>query len=290
MESKTSIRYFEGQPVRAVWDKETSQWWWAAIDVVSAFLGSRAPRVYWNAAKRRHPELLPFTHSLKLRSSDQKHYWTDVLNDQGIAALLRSVKSDKYPAVSSWLKGELDPLDARSKAKAYELYDSPLLASMEVGTAMGLQQIHAYLFGGLYDFAGKIRTKNISKGGFLFANSDYLPEALSQVESMPEDTLAAIIAKYVEMNIAHPFMEGNGRSTRIWLDLILKKELHQVVDWSRIDKKDYLAAMEASPVDSRPIAKLIEGALTKDTVNRELFLKGIDYSYSYEEIDSNGDK
>ena len=285
MEQKTSIRYFEGKAVRAVWDYETSVWWYAATDVVSAFLSSDAPRIYWNAAKRRYPELSTFCKQLKLTASDGKRYATDVLKEEGVRQLLLIVRSAKHPQVENWLKGSLDPLDEQSKKKAYQLWKSPLLGTIEVGTTNGLQQIHAYLFGGLYDFAGQIRNQNISKGGFLFANCQDLAEILRKIDQMSEHTLDEIVAKYVEMNIAHPFREGNGRSTRIWLDLILKKNLGQCVDWSKIDKKDYLAAMEKSPLDAKPIEKLIISALTDRIEDRSIFMKGIDYSYYYEEND-----
>ena len=168
------------------------------------------------------------------------------------------------------------------KPKAYGLFDSGMINDIEVGTVKGLRQIHAYIFGGLYDFAGKIRDKNISKAGFAFASAQYLADNLKKIEAMPETDLKSIVSKYVEMNIAHPFMEGNGRSTRIWLDLILKKNLSLCVDWSKIDKKDYLTAMEKSPVDDSLIYGLIEKALTDKINDREIFIKGIDYSYYYE--------
>lgn len=148
-----------------------------------------------------------------------------------------------------------------------------------------MQQIHSYIFGGLYEFAGKIRSVNIAKGGFAFAPAMYLEENLALIEKMPEDTIENIVKKYVEMNVAHPFMEGNGRATRIWLDLILKKNLHTCTDWSRIDKRDYLDAMKASPVDASAIMALVKDAQTLDINNREIFMKGIDYSYYYEESD-----
>ncbi|MDR1226758.1 MAG: Fic family protein, partial [Prevotellaceae bacterium] len=151
------------------------------------------------------------------------------------------------------------------------------------GTANGLQQIHAYLFGGLYDFAGQIRQKNISKGGFQFAVAHFLGSTLKQIEQMPENTFEEIVDKYVEMNIAHPFMEGNGRSTRIWLDLMLKKRLKKCIDWSKIGKNDYLNAMIKSSVSSAAIKNLLKHALTDEINSREMFMKGIDYSYYYEE-------
>ena len=154
-----------------------------------------------------------------------------------------------------------------------------------MGNGKGSLQIHAYLFGGLYDFAGNIRTVNIAKGGFLFAMAAYLPSTLRQIEQMPEDTFEQIADKYVEMNVAHPFREGNGRSTRIWLDLMLKKNLKQCIDWSLVNKTDYLAAMTASVADSAPIKRLLKGALTDKINDRETFMKGIDYSYYYEQED-----
>ena len=170
-----------------------------------------------------------------------------------------------------------------SLINAYRLYESSDIEKIEVGTTKGLQQIHEYLFGGLYDFAGKIREVNISKGNFRFANCLYLKEALAAIEKMPETTFEEIIAKYVEMNIAHPFREGNGRTTRIWLDLILKKNLSKCVDWSQIDKKDYLDAMRKSVADANWIFELLQNALTDKIDDREIFMKGIDYSYYYEE-------
>ena len=158
-----------------------------------------------------------------------------------------------------------------------------MIDDKDVGTTKSLQQIHAYLFGGLYDFAGKIRTKTISKGGFTFCLAQYLQQSLQDIDRMPETTFDEIVGKYIEMNIAHPFMEGNGRSTRIWLDLILKKRLKQCVDWSRINKNDYLRAMEQSGADSTAIKKLLASALTNKIDDREMFMKGIDYSYYYEE-------
>ena len=174
-------------------------------------------------------------------------------------------------------------IDAKSKIRTYSLFEDGLLDQFEVGTTKGLQQIHAYLFAGLYDFAGQIRTKTISKDGFMFANGDYLPTILKDIDKMPESTFSEIVAKYVEMNIAHPFMEGNGRATRIWLDLILKKNLGQCVDWSKIDKDAYFKAMRESPLHDEPIKALLLGALSSDIDSYELFKKGIDYSYYYEE-------
>ena len=176
-----------------------------------------------------------------------------------------------------------ETIDGKSKSKAYALFDSSLLDTLEVGTVKGLRRVHGYLFGGLYDFAGQIRTKNIAKGGFHFALVQFLDNSLNAIEKMPENTFDEISDKYVEMNAAHPFMEGNGRSTRIWLDLILKKNLRVCVDWSQIDKKSYLGAMERSVTDPAPLKALLQGALTDKIDDREMFMKGVDYSYYYEQ-------
>ena len=173
-------------------------------------------------------------------------------------------------------------LDEISLANAHRLYESGDIENMEVGTTRGLQQIHAYLFGGLYDFAGQIREVNISKGNFRFANCLYLKEALAAIEKMPAAPFEDIIAKYVEMNIAHPFREGNGRATRIWLDMMLKKNLQRVVDWRNIDRDKYLQAMERSPVNDLELRFLIQPNLTDRTDDREVIFKGIEQSYFYE--------
>ncbi|MBL8160237.1 Fic family protein [Candidatus Saccharibacteria bacterium] len=179
----------------------------------------------------------------------------------------------------------MQTIDEQSKKRAKALFGSPELSSFEIGTTKGLQQIHQYLFGDLYDFAGEIRTKNISKDGFRFANSLYLKDALRRIEEMPETTFEEIIEKYAEMNIAHPFMEGNGRSARIWLDLILKKRLGTCINWASIDKNDYFEAMIRSHVNSLELRELLRMALTDKIDDREVFMKGIDQSYYYEELD-----
>ena len=173
-------------------------------------------------------------------------------------------------------------LDAKSLENAKQLFLTGAIEKIEVGTTKGLQEIHKALFAGLYDFAGSIRTKNIAKGNFRFANSMYLPQVLDAVEKMPENSFEEIIAKYVEMNVAHPFLEGNGRSTRIWLDLMLKRNLGLVVDWSQIDKEQYLQAMERSPVNDLELRFLIQPHLTDKVDDREVIFKGIEQSYYYE--------
>lgn len=222
---------------------------------------------------------------LKLTARDGKKYKTDVLDENQINSLLAIMAKTDKENLFNWIKGTNNPLDEKSKQKAYELYDNGLLNDIEVGTTKGLQQIHAYIFGGLYGFAGKIRTKTIMKDNFVFCDARYLNQTLKNIDSMPQSSLEEIVDKYIEMNIAHPFMEGNGRSTRIWLDQILKNELNQCIDWSKIDKNNYLNAMKKSPLNTKLIYKLIKSSLTNKINDRELFMKGIDYSYYYEEVE-----
>ena len=176
-------------------------------------------------------------------------------------------------------------IDAQSLQNAYRLFESGTIEQIEVGTIKGLCEIHRYLFEGLYDFAGEIRRLNISKGGFKFANAMFLHAILPVIDQMPENTFEEIVAKYVEMNIAHPFMEGNGRSTRIWLDMILKKRLAKVIDWRLIEKEAYLQAMERSPINDLELRFLLEPALTDKVNDREVIFKGIEQSYYYESND-----
>ena len=280
---KTSIRFFNDIPVRSVWDDDTAAWWLCATDIITVLVDTSNPRVYWATIKRRNPQLFANCKQLKLMASDGKRYNTDVINDEMFNSLIVILKSPKKEIFQKWITTVSSSIDEKSKIKAYDLFDSGAINDIDSGKIRGLQQIHSYIFGGLYDFAGKIREKNISKGGFTFANSMYLHDALKKIETMPESTVDEIIEKYVEMNIAHPFMEGNGRSTRIWLELIFKNNLSKCVDWSKIDKKEYLIAMQKSPVNDSKIKKLIKSALTDRIDDREIFMKGIDYSYYYEE-------
>ncbi len=180
-------------------------------------------------------------------------------------------------------------IDKKSLENAFRLFETDDINKLEIGTTKGLQQIHSYLFNGLYDFAGQIRTKNMAKGGFRFANALYLNEVLVKIEQMPENTFDEIIAKYVEMNIAHPFMEGNGRTMRIWLDMLLKMRLKKVVIWQSVDKILYLQAMERSPINSLEIRTLLSANLTGEINNREIIFKGIEQSYYYEGYEKDDD-
>ena len=290
--NKISIRFFDDKEVRAVWDDEKSKWWFSVLDIIGVLRGEddyKKNRNYWKflktKLKKENSELVSAANQLKLTAADGKKYLTDTFDYDGIIELAKNFPSKQANRFIEWFTYSDETIDGKSKSKAYALFDSSLLATIEVGTVKGLQQIHGYLFGGLYDFAGQIRTLNIAKSGFQFAMARYLPETLKQIEEMDESTFEAIVDKYAEMNVAHPFMEGNGRSTRIWLDLILKKNLKLCVDWSKINKKEYLAAMEKSVTDVAPIKALLRSALTDRINDREMFMKGIDYSYYYEQVD-----
>lgn len=286
--SKMSIRFYKDREVRAVWDDETNKWWFSAVDVVAAINEEsdyKKAGNYWRQLKMRNKdsEFVTNSNELKMTADDGKRYTTAVLDQIGISQLARSIHNKKANEFLEWFEYSDKTIDGRSQKKAYELFDSPVYDQIEVGTTKGLQQIHAFIFGGLYDYAGKIRTKNIAKDNFQFAPVQFLDQTLKDIEAMPENTFDEIIDKYVEMNIAHPFMEGNGRSTRIWLDLILKKNLKKCVDWSQIEKQAYLNAMKKSTTDSSEIKSLIKMALTDKINDREMFMKGVDYSYYYEQ-------
>ena len=290
MSNKISIRFFNDREVRAVWDESSGQWLFSVADIVGVLTESVNPRKYWSVLKSRlrqtRPELTTACSQLKMTASDGKRYLTDCMSQKDILALVEAVPSRHAVAFIKWLTYSEDTIDGKSQTKAYALFESGLMESMKPGTVECLRQIHAYLFGGLYEFAGQIRTKNISKGGFMFALAQHLKPSLAQIERMPETTFDEIMDKYVEMNVAHPFLEGNGRSTRIWLDLMLKKNLKQCVDWSRVNKNDYLAAMRESVSDSARLKALLGSALTDRIDDREMFMKGIDYSYYYESDDA----
>lgn len=288
--SKQSIRFYHDHEVRAIWDEEHSKWWFSVLDVLGAINRQedyQKTRNYWKYLKTKlkaeKNEVVSATNQLRLTAPDGKKHLTDVLDAEGVGLLAKSVPNAKATEFLEWFTYSDNTIDGRSKKKAYTFIESNLVADKDVGTVKALQQIHAYIFGGLYDFAGKIRTKTISKGNTLFCLAEYLPQNLKTIEQMPETTFDEIVDKYVEMNVAHPFMEGNGRSTRIWLDLIFKKRLGMCVDWSKIDKNDYLSAMVESQMDSSRIRLLLKQALTDKIDDREIFMKGIDYSYYYEQ-------
>ena len=287
---KTSIRFFNDREVRAVWDEDQNKWWFSATDIVQA-INNEPDYVkagnYWRWLKKRLKnegnEVVSVTHDFKFEAPDGKKHAADALDDAGVQMLAKHYPNNRANDFLDWFTYSDNTIDGQSRKKAYALFESGLLKSLEPGSIKCLQQIHAYIFGGLYDFAGQIRSKNISKGGFSFANALHFPVVLPSIEKMPENTFDEIVDKYVEMNVAHPFMEGNGRNTRIWLDLMLKRSLKKCVDWSQINKNDYLAAMERSVVDATRIKELLKSALTDKIDDREMFMKGIDYSYYYEE-------
>jgi cell filamentation protein len=288
--SKKSIRFFNDREVRAVWDDENNKWWFSATDIVRA-INDEDDYVkagnYWRWLKRKlnaeGVQLVSVTNEFKFQAPDGKQRAADALDAECVQTLAKHYPNNRASAFLDWFTYSDNTIDGQSQKKAYTLFESGLMETLKPGTVKALQQIHAYLFGGLYDFAGKIRTKTISKGDTLFCLAEHLHSYLLTVENMPENTFDEIIDKYVEMNAAHPFMEGNGRSTRIWLDLILKKRLGLCVDWSQVGKKDYLNAMIESQTDSTHIKQLLEQALTDKINDRETFMKGIDYSYYYEQ-------
>lgn len=289
---KISIRFFDDREVRAVWDEAGAKWWFSVLDIIGVLNAQddyAKNRNYWKYLKTKlrneGNEVVSSTNQLKLLAPDGKRRLTDVLDNAGVIALAKSFPNNKASRFIEWFTNSDESIDGKSRSKAYALFESSLIDSIEVGTVKGLQQIHAYLFGGLYDFAGQIRTVNIAKAGFQFAMAQYLSQTLADVERMPEDSFENIIDKYVEMNVAHPFREGNGRATRIWLDLMLKKNLQLCIDWSQVDKRKYLKAMTRSVADATAITDLLRTALTDKINDRDTFMKGIDYSYYYEQED-----
>lgn len=289
---KISIRFFDDREVRAVWDEAGAKWWFSVLDIIGVLNAQddyAKNRNYWKYLKTKlrneGNEVVSSTNQLKLLAPDGKRRLTDVLDNAGVIALAKSFPNNKASRFIEWFTISDESIDGKSRSKAYALFESSLIDSIEVGTVKGLQQIHAYLFGGLYDFAGQIRTVNIAKAGFQFAMAQYLGQALADVERMPEDSFENIIDKYVEMNVAHPFREGNGRATRIWLDLMLKKNLQLCIDWSHVDKRKYLESITRSVADATAITDLLRSALTDKINDRDTFMKGIDYSYYYEQED-----
>jgi cell filamentation protein len=223
------------------------------------------------------------TTQFKLLAPDGKKRFADMLDYNAIIALEKVFPSTTANRFIEWFTYSPESIDGKSKTKAYALFETSFVENIEVGTSNGLQQIHAYIFGGLYDFAGQIRTKNISKSGYQFVYAQHLQNRLNDIDKMPQRNFEDIVQKYVVMNKAHPFMEGNGRSTRILLDLMLKKQLKKCIDWSKISKHNYMNAMIISTADSNEIEKLLLLALTSDINSREMYRNGIDYSYYYEE-------
>ena len=290
MSQKVSIRFYKDSKVRGVWNDEQNKWFFSVLDIIGAInqqYDYQKNRNYWKylkaKLKKEKSELVSATTQLKLLAADGKRYKSDAVDHEGVITLAKSVPNNKAMAFLDWFTYSDNSIDGQSRKKAYTFWESNIIADEEIGTIKALQKIHAYIFGGLYDFAGQIRTRTIWKDGTVFCRAEYLRYNLEQIEAMPQSTFDEIVSKYVEMNVAHPFMEGNGRSTRIWLDMIFKHSLKQCVDWSKIDKKEYLQAMRLSMTDDRAIRELLRGALTDLIDDREIFMKGIDYSYYYEQ-------
>ena len=288
--AKVSIRFFDDREVRAVWDAQNARWWFSVLDIVALLTDQddyAKTRNYWKylkaKLKKENNQLVSATTQLKLMAADGKKYNSDMLDSEGVLSLSKNFPNNRAMKFLDWFLYSDTSIDGQSKKKAYTLFESNLINDFEIGTTRGLQQIHGYLFGGLYDFAGQIREKSISKGGYQFVYAQHLKSTLQRIDAPQQATWDEISLKYTEMNKAHPFMEGNGRSTRIWLDMMLKKHLKKCVDWSKISKENYMNAMIISTVDSSVLKQLLETALTAKITDREMFMKGIDYSYYYEE-------
>lgn len=287
MQIKYSIRFYKDKEVRAVWDEKNSKWRFSAIDIICILSNSKRPRKYRSDLKARLKsewlELSEKIGQLKMLAQDGKYRITDVLDWNWIILLAKNFPNNNASDFLDWFLYSENSIDGQSRKKAYALFENNLIHDEDIWTIKSLKQIHAYLFWWLYEFAWKIRQKNISKWWFRFATAEFLDGTLNTIESMPENSFDEIIDKYVEMNIAHPFMEGNWRTTRIRIDLIFKKRHKKCIDWSKINKNDYLNAMIESVSDSTKIKSLIKDALTNKINDRDVFMKWIDYSYYYEE-------
>ena len=287
MTVKYSIRFYKDKEVRAVWDEENSKWWFSVVDIVWVLSDSKDPRKYWNKLSERlrseWNQVVTNCHRLKMIASDGKMRLTDVVDWDWIILLAKNFPNNNASDFLDWFLYSENSIDWQSRKKAYALFENNLILDEDIWSVKSLKQIHSYLFWWLYEFAWKIRQKNISKWWFRFATAEFLDQTLHDIELMPETSFDEIMDKYVEMNIAHPFLEGNWRTTRIWIDLILKKRLKKCVDWSKINKNDYLKAMIESVSNSSKIKELIKWSLTDKINDRDVFMKWIDYSYYYEE-------
>ena len=287
MSVKYSIRFYKDKEVRVIWDEDNSKWWFSVVDIIWILSESDRPRKYWSDLKVKlksdKTEMSEKIGQLKLRASDGKMRLTDVVDGDWIILLAKNFPNNNASDFLDWFLYSENSIDWQSRKKAYALFENNLIQDEDIWTVKSLKQIHSYLFWWLYEFAWKIRQKNISKWWFRFATAEFLDQTLHDIELMPETSFDEIMDKYVEMNIAHPFLEGNWRTTRIWIDLILKKRLKKCVDRSKINKNDYLKAMIESVSNSSKIKELIKCSLTDKINDRDVFMKWIDYSYYYEE-------
>ncbi|MDR0751565.1 MAG: Fic family protein [Christensenellaceae bacterium] len=290
MLTKILMHFFADKEVRSIWDSEKNIWWFAVPDIIDIISESTNHARYWRVFKSRlrkaGSETVTNCNALKLCAAYGKMHLTDTLDDKGIIALAKEFPGKKANHFIEWFTCGDDTIDVKSKQKAYALFEISILGSIEFGPTNGLKQIHAHIFVGLCNFADKIRDANISKGGFTFVPVRILADNLKKTETILEATFEQLLDKYVEMNVVHTFREVNGRSMRIWLDLILKKNLKKCVDWSMIGRKEYLASMQKSVSNSTDIKALILPSLSDKINDREAFMKGVDYSYYYEEADN----
>lgn len=282
MSSITPIKILNGKKVRIVWSESSSTFLYSATDLVLAFTSSKNPRIYWNAIKRRHPEIKRYCFLAKLRAADNKLYNSDLLNYEGINELVFILKHPNRKFLISWLKGENGSIDEQAIKRAQDLYDINILNTDEIGTFLGLRKIHAYLFDGLYPNVGKVRNKNVPKGNIEFANYTFLKQILIHIDNMSSGNFNEIVEKYVEMNIAHPFLDGCEQSMRLWLDMILKIKLGKCINWAKIRKEDYLEAMAESPYNDSQIKNVFKRGLSNKILDKNLFQISLNSSFFYE--------
>lgn len=282
MKASCPVKILNGKTVRIVWSEPASTFLYSATDLVLAFANSKNPRIYWNAIKRRHPEIRKYCSQAKLLAADEKQYKSDVLTCDGINELVLILKHPNRRYLIDWIRGSNEPVNEQAKKRAYDLFGTNILKTDEIGTFIGLRKIHAYLFDGLYKNVGRVRTKNVVKNGVEYANYTFLKQILTHIDSMSSNTFDEIVEKYVEMNIAYPFLDGCEQSMRIWLDQMLKNKLEKCINWAKVKREDYLEAMKESPYNDSQIKKVLKRAISIKILDKNVYQTGLDSSFFYE--------